>query len=72
MKKYFIKHKVATLYHPQVSGNVEVSNQDIKHILEKMVNPNRKDWSLQLSDALWAYRMVYKFNYTHKHMSCLH
>ena len=44
MKKYFITHKVATPYHPQMSGQVEVSNREIKHILEKMVNPNRKDW----------------------------
>jgi hypothetical protein len=60
MKKYFITHKVATLYHPQTSGQVEVSNQEIKHILEKTVNPNRKDWSLQLSDALWAYGTAFK------------
>ena len=25
-----------------------------------MVNPNRKDWSLRLEDALWAYRTAYK------------
>jgi len=27
--------------------------------LEKTVNPNRKDWSLRLNDALWAYRTVF-------------
>ena len=43
MKKYFITHKVATPYQPQTSGQVEVSNREIKHILEKTVNPNRKD-----------------------------
>ena len=52
IKKYFITHKVATPYHSQTSGQVEVSNREIKHILEKTVNPTRKDWSLQLSDAL--------------------
>jgi hypothetical protein len=60
MKKYFIIHKVATPYHPQTSGQVEVSNQEIKHILEKTVNPNRKDWSLRLNDTLWAYRIAFK------------
>jgi transposase len=60
MKKYCITHKVATPYHPQTSGQVEVSNREIKRILEKMVNPSRKDWSLRLNDALWAYRTAFK------------
>ncbi|KAL4387055.1 hypothetical protein GQ457_09G019640 [Hibiscus cannabinus] len=38
----------------------EVSNREIKSILEKVVNPNRKDWSLRLDDALWAYKIAYK------------
>ena len=29
-------------------------------MLEKMVTPNRKDWSLRLTDALWAYRTAFK------------
>ena len=60
MKKYGITHKVATPYHPQTSGQVELANREIKQILEKTVNPNRKDWSLKLNDALWAYRTAYK------------
>ncbi|KAI5343276.1 hypothetical protein L3X38_011152 [Prunus dulcis] len=60
MKKYNITHKVATPYHPQTSGQVEISNKEIKNILMKTVNPTRKDWSLRLNDALWAYRTTYK------------
>ncbi|XP_062014162.1 uncharacterized protein LOC133730624, partial [Rosa rugosa] len=60
LKKYDVTHKVSTPYHPQTSGQAEVSNRQIKGILEKTVNPNRKDWSLRLEDALWAYRTAYK------------
>jgi hypothetical protein len=60
LKKYNITHKVSTPYHPQTCGQVEVSNREVKSILEKTVNPNRKDWSLRLNDALWAYRTAYK------------
>ncbi|XP_021741174.1 uncharacterized protein LOC110707470 [Chenopodium quinoa] len=58
--KYHVTHRVATAYHPQTNGLAEVSNRKIKSILEKVVNPNRKDWSLRLEDALWAYRTAYK------------
>jgi hypothetical protein len=60
MKKYGITHKVATPYHPQTSGQVELSNREIKRMLEKTVNPTRKDWFLRLNDALWAYRTAFK------------
>ena len=51
MKKYGVTHCVSTSYHPQTSGQAEISNKEIKSILEKTVNPNRKDWSLCLNDA---------------------
>lgn len=60
LRKYHVTHKVSTAYHPQTSGQAEVSNREIKSIIEKTVNPTRKDWSLRLDDALWAYRSAYK------------
>ncbi|KAK2390987.1 protein NYNRIN [Trifolium repens] len=58
--KYNVKHKVATPYHPQTSGQVEVSNRQLKQILEKTVAASRKDWAIKLDDALWAYRTAFK------------
>ena len=52
LTKYGVKHKVATPYHPQTSGQVELANREIKTILMKVVNSNRKDWSLKLLDSL--------------------
>nr|GMD88094.1 putative reverse transcriptase domain, Ribonuclease H-like domain protein [Ipomoea batatas] len=60
LRKYHVTHKVSTAYHPQTNGQAKVSNREIKSILEKTVNPNRKDWSLRLDDALCAYRTAYK------------
>ena len=60
MVKYGVKHKIATTYHLQSNGQAEVSNSEIKKILEKVVNPSRNDWSLRLYDSLWAYRTSYK------------
>ena len=60
MMKYGVKHKIATPYHPQTSGQVELTNRELKKILEKTVQVSRKDWSSKLDDALWAYRTAYK------------
>ncbi|RVW82152.1 hypothetical protein CK203_050762 [Vitis vinifera] len=60
LAKYGVKHKVATPYHPQTFGQVELANREIKNILMKVVNASRKDWSIRLHDSLWAYRTTYK------------
>ncbi|KAL4284445.1 hypothetical protein GQ457_16G018490 [Hibiscus cannabinus] len=59
-QRYGIRHKIATEYHPQTNGQAEVSNREIKQILEKVVNTRRKDWSPKLDEALWAYRTAFK------------
>ncbi|CAM8987500.1 unnamed protein product [Rhodiola kirilowii] len=60
MKRYHVHHRTSTAYHPQTNGQAEISNREIKGILEKMVKPGRKDWSQRLDEALWAYRTAYK------------
>nr|GFB05579.1 DNA-directed DNA polymerase [Tanacetum cinerariifolium] len=51
MQKYGVTHRLATPYHPQTSGQVELSNR---------VGENRASWSDKLDDALWAFRTAYK------------
>ncbi|CAM8994084.1 unnamed protein product [Rhodiola kirilowii] len=60
LKRYHVHHRTSTAYHPQTNGQAEISNREIKGILEKMVKPGRKDWSQRLDEALWAYRTAYK------------
>ncbi|XP_078156037.1 uncharacterized protein LOC144551795 [Carex rostrata] len=60
LRRHGVTHKVSTSYHPQSNGQAEISNREIKSILEKTVARTRKDWSLKLSDALWAYRTAFK------------
>ncbi|GJS15058.1 reverse transcriptase domain-containing protein [Tanacetum coccineum] len=59
-KKYGVTHRLATAYHPQTSGQVEVSNHGLKCILERTVRENRASWSDRLDDALWAFCIAYK------------
>nr|GFA38840.1 reverse transcriptase domain-containing protein [Tanacetum cinerariifolium] len=58
--KYGVTHWLAIAYHPQMSGQVEVSNRGLKCILERTVGENRTSWSDKLDDALWAFRTAYK------------
>ncbi|CAM8999635.1 unnamed protein product [Rhodiola kirilowii] len=60
LRHYHVHHRTFTAYHPQTNGQAEISNHEIKGILEKMVKPTRKDWSQRLDEALWAYRTAYK------------
>jgi len=60
LEHYRVSHKVASTYYPQTNGQAEVSNREIKKILEKTVTALRKDWSIKLDEALWAYRTTFK------------
>nr|GEV93225.1 reverse transcriptase domain-containing protein [Tanacetum cinerariifolium] len=60
MSKYGVTHRLATAYHLQTSGQVEVSNRGLKHILKRTVGENRASWFEKLEDALWAFRTAYE------------
>ena len=60
LQKYGVRHRTSLAYHPQSNGQAEVSNREIKSILEKTVNNSRKDWSKKTEDALWAYHTAFK------------
>nr|GEV82611.1 reverse transcriptase domain-containing protein [Tanacetum cinerariifolium] len=60
MLRYGVTHRLATAYHPQISGQVEVSNSGLKRILKRTVGKNRASWSDKLDDALWAFRTAFK------------
>nr|GEU50724.1 reverse transcriptase domain-containing protein [Tanacetum cinerariifolium] len=59
-KKYGVTHRLSTAYHPQTSGQVEVTNHGLKRILKRTVGENRALWSDKLEDALWAFRTAFK------------
>nr|GEU40705.1 reverse transcriptase domain-containing protein [Tanacetum cinerariifolium] len=60
MLKFRVTHRLSTVYHPQTSGQVEVSNHGLKRILERTVGQNHASWSNKLDDALWAFRTIFK------------
>nr|GEZ30946.1 reverse transcriptase domain-containing protein [Tanacetum cinerariifolium] len=60
MLKYGVTHRLATTYHPQTCGQVEVSNHCLKRILERIVGENHASWLDKLDDALWAFQTAYK------------
>ena len=52
LAKYDLNYRIASPYHPQSSGQVELSNREIKLILQKTVNRSQKNWSKKLDDAV--------------------
>nr|GEZ29466.1 reverse transcriptase domain-containing protein [Tanacetum cinerariifolium] len=76
MLKYGVTHRLAIAYHPQTSGQVEVSNRGLKRILERTVGENCASWSDKLDDALWPFVQLLKHpssvlltsSYTERHV----
>nr|GFB45059.1 hypothetical protein [Tanacetum cinerariifolium] len=60
MVKYGVTHRLSTTYHPQTSGQVEVTNRGLKRILKRTVGENRASWSDKLEDALWEFGTAFK------------
>jgi hypothetical protein len=59
MKKCNIHHRKSTPYHPQESGKIEVTNQELENILTKKVRMNKKNWSKKLKEEAWAYNITW-------------
>ncbi|GJX37627.1 reverse transcriptase domain-containing protein [Tanacetum coccineum] len=57
MSKYGVTHRLATAYHPQTSGQVEMSNRGLKHILERTLNELN-----ELRDQAYENSLIYKEN----------
>ncbi|GJT98010.1 reverse transcriptase domain-containing protein [Tanacetum coccineum] len=54
MLMYGVTYRLATAYHPQTSGQVEVSNRGLKRILERTVGENRASWIARIFEASHA------------------
>ncbi|GKB30372.1 reverse transcriptase domain-containing protein, partial [Tanacetum coccineum] len=52
MLKYEVTHRLSTAYHPQTSGQVEVSNRGLKCILKRTIGEHHASWSDKLDGAL--------------------
>nr|GEV47874.1 hypothetical protein [Tanacetum cinerariifolium] len=48
MLKYGVTHRLSTAYHPQTSGQVDVSNRGLKRILKRTIGENRASWIVQI------------------------
>jgi hypothetical protein len=53
LAKNGVNHRVASPYHPQTSSQFELSNRELKLILEKIVNRARSNGPTKINDALW-------------------
>ena len=52
LRELGVDHRVATPYYPQMSGQAETSNKQIKNIMQKTVNAMGKGWKSKLPETL--------------------
>ncbi|GJR89543.1 reverse transcriptase domain-containing protein [Tanacetum coccineum] len=57
MLKYGVTHRLSTAYHPQTSGQVEVSNRGLKSNSERKVQLNELN---ELRDEAYENSLIYK------------
>nr|GEZ73048.1 reverse transcriptase domain-containing protein [Tanacetum cinerariifolium] len=64
MQKFCVTYRLAASYHPQTSGQVEVSNYGLKCILERAVGENRTKVQInelnELCDQAYKNSLIYK------------
>nr|GEV10840.1 hypothetical protein [Tanacetum cinerariifolium] len=66
MQKFSVTNRLATPYHPQTSGQVEVSNCGLKRILERTVGENRASWKVQLNELNELHDQAYENSLIYK------
>ena len=52
LRKYGVQNHTSLAYHLQTNEQDEVSNQEIKSILEKTMNSSKNDWARKIDDSL--------------------
>ncbi|GJU89182.1 reverse transcriptase domain-containing protein [Tanacetum coccineum] len=64
MSKYGVTHRLSTAYHPQTSGQVEVTNRGLKRILERTTAGDHRKLQLnelsELRDQAYENSLIYK------------
>nr|GEZ58573.1 reverse transcriptase domain-containing protein [Tanacetum cinerariifolium] len=64
MQKFGVTHRLSTPYHPQTSGQVEVSNRGLKRILERAVASDHRKVQInelnELRDQAYKNSLIYK------------